>query len=312
VKCHVVRTAVLAAAFLILSTFSLSAEEGAIGQNEPAWVFYEKGLSEMYRQDYGSALYYFQQDLSRQRVMPETEVAIGDVYFFQGDYPLAERQYNKALEMKEAFTLQNFTYEISYRLARLYKNQSNWGQMYRALLSVTKDDTIFHDPRYDLFRIKTKDLYKNKGFDVMFIFNRIDESFATRAHAQLAEYYYRTWNFEVALDDALFSVIPVLTESVKEIRNSRPEYQYKTLRDFLSIGLAMDTVKRYLEEQEFWKRLYYLALISYEKIDIRDNGIFLLKILADTPAAGTYRDRAASQLSRPAREQRLDAPRIEM
>jgi hypothetical protein len=295
-----------------MSIPGLAAEEGTIGAGEPAWVFYEKGLSEMYRKDYGSALYYFQQALSRQRVMPEAEVAIGDVYFFQGDYPLAERQYNRAMEMKAAFTLPNFTYEISYRLARLYKNQSNWGPMYRTLLSITKDDTMFGSAQYKLFRDKTRELYRNKGFDVMFAFNRIDETFATRAHAQLAEYYYRTWNFEVALDDALFSVIPVLTESMKEIRNSKPEYQYTTLKDFLATGLGISSVRQYLDEQEFWRRLYYFALISYEKIDIRDNGRFLLGILAATPAAGAYQGKAASQLSRPTREPRLDAPRIEM
>jgi len=47
-------------------------------------------------------------------VMPEADVAIGDVYFYQGDYPLPERQYQKALEMKAAFTIPGFSYEILY------------------------------------------------------------------------------------------------------------------------------------------------------------------------------------------------------
>ena len=127
----------------------------------------------------------------------------------------------------------------------------------------------------------------------------------------LAWYLYKTWNFEAALDYALYSVIPVLTESMIEIRREIMDYQYSNLQDFFATARTIGYVQEYLSEKNIYEKLYYLALISYENIPTRRTGVALLRILAVQPEANGYQRSAQRQLQNPERESRIDIRKIE-
>lgn len=298
-------------AIALFQTALVFAQADTPVNNDPAWVYYEKGKYEMRQKEYGNAVYYFKQALSVARIMPEAELALGEVYFYEGDYRLAEQQYLRALEQKAAFSVPDMNYTVLYHLADLYEIWLKYGKMYEVLKTIVNDDTAFNDKKYALFRTNTVTLYENKGFDKMFTYNRLEETFSTEAHGRLAWYLYRTWNFETARDYALYSVIPILTECMLEIRRDGNDYRYTTLDDFFKTALAIDRVREYLEEKKIYERIYYLALISYEIIPLRDNGRSLLRILASLPEAETIQARAAGQLQNYRREARIDTRTIE-
>jgi tetratricopeptide (TPR) repeat protein len=296
---------ILAILFSLLPLILLASQENPAA-GDPGWVDYEKGRLELGRKDYGKALFWFKNALSEARVMPEAELGIGDVFFFQGDYTLAEKQYLKSWEQRKALSVPDMQYDVLYRLARLYLIQKKYGKMEENLNLIIKSDGLYNETKRAGFRQQLVKLYTNKGFDEMFRLNRFEESFATSAHAQLAYFKYISWDFSIALDYALFGIIPLVTESMTEIRRFHPDYQYTTLTEFLRDGLFLDSVRSFLEDREFFKRLYYLALISCENITVRDRGIELLKLLDATDAAGDYQRLAGLQLKKPWRENRFD------
>lgn len=292
---------------LILSNHGLCFAQAVAASGEPAWVAYAKGLKELNAKNYGQALYYLKAAIQTARVMPEAELALGDLYFLQGDYLLAERQYLKAWEEQLAFQVPDEKYQALYRLARLYKLKKDFAKYETTLQKIVAAEPLFSDKLNAFFKDNLKRLYINKGFDEAFKLNRMDEGFATEAFAELAWFYYRSYRFEYALDFSLYSVIPILSEAMKEIRANFSGYQYTTLSDFFKQALSITYIKDYLAERNIYSRLYYLALNSYELIKTRDIGIYLLNILASLVEAGDYQRLARAQLAKPFREKSIEA-----
>ena len=292
---------------LILANQGLGLAQAVSASSEPAWVEYAKGIKEINAKNYGQALYYLKSALKTARVMPEAELALGDVYFFQGDYVLAEKQYIKAWEEQVAFQVPDEKYQALYRLAKLYRLQKEFAKYEATLQKITASDPLFSDKLNAFFKENLKRLYINKGFDEAFKLNRMDEDFATEAFAELAWFYYRSYRFEYALDFSLYSVIPVLSEAMKELRANLPGYQYTTLSELFREALRFPYIKDYLAERNIYSRLYYLALTSYELVKTRDIGLYLLKILASLSEAGDYQRLARAQLAKPFREKSIEA-----
>lgn len=297
----------------MLAAPSLAAEEYPDPEN-PAWLFYEKGKLAMEEKDFGRAVLHFREALAHHTVMPEAEVALGDVYFMQGDYPVAERQYRRAYDQRAAFGVPDMQYQVLYRLARLYRLDKRYGMMEKTFKEIIQGDPVMSGEERDRknFRKNLMTLFRRKGFDATFLLNRINETFSTTALSDLAEYYYKSWNFEPALEPAVFGMIPLVTEGMLQIRRHIPDYRFTTLEDFLKTALSRGTVSDYLAERDFFRRLYYLGLISYELVPVRDQGRYFLRLLASADTAGEYQRLARLQLKSPWREPRIDAPVVEM
>ncbi|MBN2352196.1 MAG: tetratricopeptide repeat protein [Spirochaetales bacterium] len=298
----------------LVPSIQLFAQEEEPVAGEPAWVECERGRLAISRQEYGEAVLHFKNALAQARVLPEAELGLGDVYFSQGDYALAESQYLRAYDQRESFVVPDMRYDVLYRLARLYFNQKKYGKMEETLKTIVKDDEVFSGSERE--RVRYRDavmkLFTNKGFDAMFLLNRIPETFSTTALSELAHYYYVSWNFTPALQYALFGIIPLVTEGMVEIRKSNLDYRFTTLDDFLREAMSNEAVRAYLDDRSFFQRLYYLALICYETIPVRDSGRRFLRLLAATDAAGEYRRLAGLQLKAPFRENRIDQAFIEL
>jgi tetratricopeptide (TPR) repeat protein len=302
----------LLSALLCLTVGTLSAQD-IPDPEHPAWLAYEKGRLEMSRKDFGKAIFYFREALARNNIMPEAELALGDVYFIQGDYPVAERQFQRAYDQRAHFIIPDLQYQALYRLARLYSLQRQYGKMAHTLTSIIRDDPVASGQERvrKNFRRNLMRLFNKKGFNETFLLNRISESFATEAQSLLAEYYYKAWNFEPALEPSLLAIIALVTEGMLQIRKEIYDYRFTTLDDFLKTGLAIPVVRDYLQDRDFFRRLFYLALICYETKVVLDSGRYFLRILTATDTAGQYQRLARLHLRRYQREPRIDAPVIE-
>ncbi len=312
------KTARFALAVVLLFVVSplppLFAQAEEPDKGEPAWVEYERGRLAMSLKEYGQAVLHFKNALDEAKVLPEAELGLGDAFFFQGDYAIAENRYQRAYDQRASFVVPDMQYDALYRMARLYFNQKRYGKMEEALKAVVKDDAVFSGGERDRvrFRDALMKLFTNKGFDAMFLLNRIPETFSTTALSELAHYYYVSYNFVPALQHAVFGIIPLVTEGMVEIRKTNIDYRFSTLADFLREAFANDAVRTYLDDRSFFQRLYYLALICRENVTVMDWGRQFLRLLASSDAAGEYQRLARLQLQKPFREQRIDQAFIEL
>ena len=273
-----------------------------------SWQLYEQGKAKLADPDgpeLGEALLAFQEAIDKRgSVFPEAEMAIGDIYFQEGAYALAKRQYEKAFELRKGMEIAEEKYTVLYRLAELHEMQELYADMDVYLRQVLRDQPYFADEQHSNYKNAFLSTYDDKGLDHVFKLYRMEGvAFSVPAHAQLGWFYYRTGRPSAILH-GLFALDIMITESVTELRRVEPGFVYTTLDAFLDSALERENIRRYLVSEEFFKTLYYLATASYaaSRPSLAEP---IWRLLATYPlsnvgpAATTYADLAVRQLETP-------------
>ena len=123
-----------------------------------AWFLYEQGkakLEDPEGPELGEALLSFQEAIDKRGgVFPEAEMAIGDIYFQEGAFALAKRQYDKAFELRRGMEIAEEKYTILYRLADLHEIQELYAEELPALTLYYPKWYWGHDGTVDLYFTK--------------------------------------------------------------------------------------------------------------------------------------------------------------
>ncbi len=272
-----------------------------------AWFLYEQGKTKLDDPDgreLGEALLYFQEAIDKRGVnFPEAEIAIGDIYYREKAYALAEHQYKKALKMP-GMQIPEEKYTVLYRLAELHEEQGNYWDMDMYLQQILADQPYFSGDEYQSFRDAFLSTYKDKGLEYLFRLYRMEGvGFSVKAHAKFGWFYYRSQR-SPAIQHSLFALDIMVTEAVKELRRVQPGFAFTTMEAFLNAALERENIRQYLISSEFFKTLYYLAAATYaESRPSLAEPIW--RLLATYPleaadsAAVEYADKAARQLESP-------------
>jgi tetratricopeptide (TPR) repeat protein len=281
-----------------------------IGQGEePAWVLYEMGRARQADEENpepGEALYLYRRALEKQGVFPEAEMAIGDIYFAENALELAEEQYKRAYEDRNAFLIPQQKYLLLYRLAALYDREERFGDMEKQLRAIVQQQPAYAgDPSVQLTDA-VRNAYLSKGLDSVFVLYRMSQStFATAAHARLGWLDYRNGHFTRSITHLLFALDIVVTEAVQEIRSAVPDYAYTSLESFVAAGLQRPAVRAYLEESSFFEVLYYLSTATFAASAYPRRAQEIWRFLSSLPPgavremAGPYVELARRQLQEP-------------
>jgi tetratricopeptide (TPR) repeat protein len=293
------------AALLIFSAILLTAQEDNYVE---AWFLYEQGKAKLEDSDgpeLGEALLLFQEAIDKRGgTFPEAEMAIGDIYFREGAFALAERQYNKAFELRAGMDISEEKYTILYRLSELYEIQELYADMQVYLLQALEDQPYFKGDQFQKFQDAFLATYFEKGLDHLFKLYRMDGvAFAVAAHAKLGWFYYRTGR-PTAILHCLFALDIMVSEAVKELRRINPEFVFTTVQAFLDVSLERDNIKEFLIDGEFFKTMYYLATSTYAvSYPSQANSIWLIlstyPLQSIGPSATTYVDLSKRQLNSP-------------
>ena len=273
-----------------------------------SWQLYEQGKAKLDDPDgpeLGEALLSFQEAIDKRGgSFPEAEMAIGDIYFQEGAFALAKRQYEKAYELRQGMEIAEEKFSVLYRLAELHEIQEQYADMDRYLRQVLENQPYFSDEQYSSFRDAFLSTYDEKGLDHLFKLYRMEEvAFAVPAHAKLGWFYYRTGR-SLAILHGLFALDIMISESVKELRRVQPGFVFTTVEAFLDAALERDNIRQYLVAEEFFKTLYYLAAASYaaSRPSLAEP---IWRLLASYPletvgpSAVTYAELASRQLESP-------------
>jgi tetratricopeptide (TPR) repeat protein len=231
-------------------------------------------------------------------------MAIGDIYFREGAFALARRQYEKAYALRTGMDIPEEKYTVLYRLADLSEMQELYGDMDGYLRQILRDQPYFTGERFQNYQDAFLSTYYDDGLDHLFRLYRMDGvAFAAAAHGKLGWFYYRTGRPSAVLQ-CLFALDIVVTESVNELRRVNPRFEFTTVQAFLDAALQRENIASYLVRSDFYKTLYYLGASTYAASHPqlaesvwRILATYPLRMVG--PAATTYAELSSRQLQSP-------------
>lgn len=293
------RSIAICIAILLLATpAATTAEPGS----DPAWLLYEEGETWAAQGEFGKALKYYKEAILAAGVMPEAEAAIGDIYRSEGEFELAERQYTRAFNLKNALAVPAVKYDILYRWAGLYEDQELYSKMESKLLVVVADDRWSQSEQLP---VQVERNYVDKGLDHVLALYRFDSLFATAAHSRLGWFYYRTGRFPLAVRHLLYAVILQVSDVAEFLKQKDPEVAISGLESFLSLAVRDREARSWFEDSSLASDLYYLSAAAWE-LGHPGRAQSVWKILASVKEAGKYADLSRRQLAKPFRELYLE------
>ena len=265
------------------------------------WLLFEQGNASMSAKEFGKALQYYKDAIAAAGIFPEAEMAIGDVYFEDGEFDLAVSQYQKAYNQRKGFYISDSQYDVLYKLAHLYESQELYKLMEDNLSAVVADDKHFTETSTSHLQTQIGKNYLDKGLDHVLLLYRFERSFAARAHSKLGWFYYRTGRFAQSISHLLYSVIYDVSEINSSLREKDINYEFSSLQDVLTAVEKNSDLQRFANEVDFYKDLYYLAGSTFAA-GYPQHAFDLWSLISKHASAGTYQDLSRRQVKSPRTE----------
>jgi tetratricopeptide (TPR) repeat protein len=272
------------------------------------WLLYEQGNAAASQKEYGRALQLYKSAIESAGVFPEAEAAIGDLYMEEGEIELAQRQYEKAYDLRKSFYIPEDQYAIQYKLANLFELKQLYKQMEDALDIIIADDRRFQETPNQRLRSQVEKNYLEKGLDRVLVLYTFDDSFAALAHSKLGWFYYRTGRFSPAIPQLLFSVIYRASEVERYAKERDVDQEFPNLAALLEVVSRSPELGAYAVSSGLFKDLYYLAGSTFAA-GYPSHATIIWKLLAKKPIAGQFSEMSARQLKKPFIEPLLSVQR---
>jgi hypothetical protein len=264
----------------------------------PAWLLYEEGNALFEQREFGRALQRYKDAIDAAGILPEAEAAIGDVYREEGELGLALDQYQKAWSHRNSLVVSSVRYDIQYRMASVYRDQELYRLMEDTLLAITADDPNWGKGQNTRLRTQVEILYYSKGMDQVLRLYRFADSFATRAHADLGWFYYRTGRFPQAVSHTLYAVMAGASEIARYHRERDVEWEFTSFDALLRSTEGNRELTGFAEGADLYRNTYYLACSTWASMYPK-LATGLWRLLGQLDAAGEYRDMSRGQLKKP-------------
>jgi tetratricopeptide (TPR) repeat protein len=285
---------ILVALLISLLALSVSAQD----KQSQDWLLFEQGNASMSAREFGKALQYYKDAIAAAGIFPEAEMAIGDVYFEEGEFDLAANQYQKAYNQRKGFYISDSQYDVLYKIARLYESQELYKLMEDRLVAIVADDKHFVETATSRLRTQIEKNYLDKGLDHVLLLYRFDPSFAVKAHSKLGWFYYRTGRFSQSISQLLYSVIYDVSEINAYIRDRDINYEFASLKDVLAAVEKSSDMQGFVREVDLYKDLYYLAGATFAD-GYPQHALDLWGLISGFASSGTYQDLSRRQVKSP-------------
>jgi len=286
---------------LFVFAFLAAAEiHGQAGGGEPAWLVYQQGLDAFRKGDFGQAIKVVKRMNEIYGEIPEAHLLQARVYEQEGEYQLAEKYYNRALELRKQLYVLEDKYTILYRLAEIYRIQKRYRDFEIVLLEILKDQDTFSNPRFARLRDSYVKAVSEEGFDQLVTLYRMKADFSQKAHSELGILYCRTGRSYQAVLNLVFASLPTVTTLVEELKQHDPDFAFKSLEETLETASRRQYLADYLRDADFFKDAYYLASSLYAH-GIKSEAKTLWKIVA-AHGHGEWKTRSRNQLLSPQSE----------
>jgi len=281
------------------------------------WILVEEAkalIADRENPDMGQALKLLREAIEGQGTFfPEAEMALADIYFREGAYEPAADRLEQVLKEENLPLLRVGEEEFAarYRLAEIREIQKRYADMEKALERILLKEPEYSSADQQRFRDGLLSAFRTRGLDHALQLYRLEKSgFALAAHDKLGRFAYWNARYEPAsLLHLLFAVDIMVSEAVQELRRVMPDFEYRSLGDFLRTAQRRDNVRQYLSDGGFFRVAYYLAAASHAALRL-DRAKEIWSVLAGDPwdpaLAGPYAERSRRQLREPRVEKGID------
>ena len=293
-------------ALIVFFSACLLHAQQSIDQTEPAWLLLERGKKAYDEGEFGLAIRLFRAAVERQGIFPEAEFWIGSVFEAEGEYAIAELQYERAYELRSALGVPSEAYAILYRLATIYEVTGRYLQFEEVLTRVLAGP--FPDDRPDAPRPDV--LYRvllNQGIDKLLELFRIDDAAALQGYANLGVFQCRTGRYQTAAFNLSYAVTTTLTRIVEHLLEADPDYRYLGVARLLEDLRRSRLLTEYAQTADLYRQLYFLgaSLFGDGKLAAARE---IWTLVADSGFYDRWAARAAAQLESPETEPLIELP----
>lgn len=263
----------------------------------PHWFLLEQGRVALRKGNFAETMTLLKRLQAEQGEIPEAVFLTGQVYEAEGENRIAQKYYERALELSKQFYLREDKYQVLYRMAHLQVMEKRYREYENTLHEILRDHPESRSERFEKFRSSLLRMVTTDGFEVALQLYRLKNDFATQANRELGIFYCRTRRSDKAILHLTLSQIGILSILIEELKFIDPGYQYKNLKELLTLSLARPSLKGYLSESGAWEGFYYLAASLYLH-GVADQAKILWDLTAQF-AEGEIKARSQRQLKKP-------------
>lgn len=229
---------------------------------------------------------------------PEAEYWMGKVFQAEGELKLAEIQYQRAWDMREAYEIADERYTAVYALADLYRIYGDYTRMEDQYLLIVRDDPIASDSKNEFLRNAMVTTLTRDGFDKFMSLYRTEGDFAVDAYDALGSFWYDSGRQGKAVLYLGLATNRILTKAIEAIRAEEPSYAYTDLSRILKDISARPDLREYARSEELYRLLFTLSDALYAN-GARQSARGIWRTLAAQSEGGEWAARSAGQLKNP-------------
>ncbi len=271
--------------------------EKSYQSDEPTWLLMERGKQAFEIGEFGLASRIFREVITRENNYPDAEIWLGYIFEQEGEYGLAEKQYLAALDRKSSLYIPDDEFTILYKLSDIYKKTNQYGKYESTLLEILNNDQS--EAGNIEIQYAVLDVLKDKGIDKMFELYRFENDKYNRARTGIGIFYYQTGRYTEAQLNLLIPVISLAAAGFDFIYNKTAIYEYTDFESHISEMLRYPELADFLQKNDFFSSLYYLAASLYAGGN-KNDAEKIWRIVSKFDAEGsTWKIRASRQLRSP-------------
>lgn len=259
-------------------------------KEDEEWVSYQKGANFYYQKDYGEAFSYFRKAAAG-RDYPEAEYWIGQIFENEGNIALALKQYEKALELSDVAENRGFHYTVLYRIAAIYERQKKYNLYELTLERIVNEIKRETNADLDYENVLTDRILDN-GMDKLVYYFRHEGDSLVKPSSDLGIYYFSHSRDRNAVRYLLSATMIVLTRIMEQMKEYDPGWNYINFKQTVNQGESHPAIMEYMEESEFYKIVFFLAL-ALDNIGEIKEGNYLISVLAEGKGDNNYKNMAA-------------------
>ncbi|MBQ1628380.1 MAG: hypothetical protein II098_04375 [Treponema sp.] len=193
---------------------------------------------------------------------PEADFLIGKIYKVEGEYDIAVKYFNVALENAKNLDIPDEKYDILYELANLYSIQGKTEQYEKYLLLILAQDTVFQDRVLIDAMKKTISNESKNCLEKFFQLYRIKNANTLKAYFEIAD-YYRKNNSPKALEASMIGVLTAFSKIDSVFQKRNPEYTYKDLKGFFEELKNYPDIIEWGMTNKVWQGFFNLAIDAH-------------------------------------------------
>jgi len=238
------------------------------------------------------------EELDRQKIYPEAEYWLGEVYRAEGELSLAFRQYERAFKNRALLENPEFDTEILYKMTDIHRLRREYQEMERRANEIIEGLGPSGLPRDELWannssnaRAAMARVLENDGVNRFLTLYRYNNTVTEKAHRLLGFFFFSSNRYSLAAEHLMFAFLIQNTVLIDEAIRNRFDFTFTSLDELMDFAQSKPALASYLEETDYFRTIYCLASSLYASSKNRP-AREMWTFLAGNSAAGEWGTRA--------------------